>query len=230
MNSTYYCDKTQRQLHFVMYPFPERTSISVTGATLSGKSHWVFRLLRHKDDMFDSPPDKVLYCYGIDQPLYGEIERTLPFVTFHRGLPTEDLLTAFSSDSRCNLVILDDLMDRVTSSADMEALFVMGMHHRNLSVVYLNQNLFCKGKHSRTINVNTHIYVMMKNPRDISQLQCLARQAFLGKSGFIMKAFKDATSTPYGYLVLDLSPSAIEDYRVRTHIFPGEDTVVYQSL
>ena len=195
---------------------------------MSGKSFWTFRLLREKDDMFSSPPEKVLYCYGIYQPLFDTLEKELPFVTFHQGLPNEAMLQDLSSSSRCNLVILDDLMDYVTSSREMESLFVKGVHHLHLSVLYINQNLFCKGKHSRTININTHIYVLMKNPRDVSQLQCLARQAFLGKSSFLMEAYKDATLRPYGYLVLDFSPGVEETYRVRTRVFPGEDTIIYQ--
>ena len=195
---------------------------------MSGKSFWTYHLLREKEVMFSSPPMKVLYCYGIYQPLFDTVEKEMSFVTFHQGLPSEDMLQEFSSSSSCNLVILDDLMDYVTSSTDMESLFVKGVHHLHLSVLYINQNLFCKGKHSRTINLNTHIYVLMKNPRDVSQLQCLARQAFLGKSAFLMEAYKDATSLPYGYLVLDFSPGAEETYRVRTKVFPGEDTVIYQ--
>ena len=211
-----------------MYPFPECTSVVVTGATMSGKSYWTLRLLREKEFMFSKPPERVLYCYGIYQPLFEMMEKELPFVKFHQGLPGEDALKAHSSSIQCNLVILDDLMEQVTSSSDMESLFVKGVHHLHLSVLYINQNLYCKGKHSRTINVNTHIYVLMKNPRDVSQLQCLARQAFLGKSTFLMEAYKDATSKPYGYLVLDFSPGAEEAYRVRTNVFPGEDTIVYQ--
>ncbi len=211
-----------------MYPFPSCTSISVSGATCSGKTTWLFRLLRHKDEMFNDSPQRVLYCYGIYQPLYDVMERELPFISFHRGLPNEKELDQLSDDSHCNLVILDDLMDSVTTSCEMENLFVKGMHHRHLSIIYLNQNLYCKGKNARTININTHVLVLMKNPRDISQLQCLARQAFWVKR-LLMEAFKDATSQPYGYLVLDFSPSAEENYRVRSHIFPDEDTIVYQS-
>jgi len=211
-----------------MYLFPECTSISVTGATCSGKTTWLFRLLRHKDDMFVNPPQKVLYCYGIYQPLYDVMEQNLSFITFHEGLPSEEVLNDLADENVCNLVVLDDLMTSVTSSPEMENLFVKGMHHRHLSLIYLNQNLYCKGKHSRTINLNTHVLVLMKNPRDLTQLQCLSRQAFLGKGGFLMEAFRDATSYPYGYLVLDFSPSGEEEYRVRTKVFPGEDTVVYR--
>lgn len=210
-----------------MYPFPECTSISVSGATCSGKTTWLFRLLRHKDEMFVNSPQKVLYCYGAYQRLFEDMERELPFISFHDGLPSEEELNDLADETVCNLVVLDDLMNSVTSSPDMENLFVKGMHHRHLSLIYLNQNLYCIGKHSRTISLNTHVMVLMKNPRDVSQLQCLGRQAFLGKGSFLMDAYKDATTYPYGYLLLDFSPSGQEEYRVRTKVFPGEDTVIY---
>jgi hypothetical protein len=212
-----------------MYPFPECTSISGSGATCSGKTTWVYRLLQHKDEMFVTPPEKVMCCYGVYQPLFEVMERDISFISFHKGLPTENELNDLSDENVCNLVVLDDLMESVTASPEMENLFVKGMHHRHLSILYLNQNLYCKGKHSRTINLNTHVLVLMKNPRDVSQLQCLARQAFLGKGTFLLEAYRDATSLPYGYLILDFSPSANEDYRVRTKVFPDEDTIIYQS-
>ena len=140
-----------------MYPFPECTSISVTGATLSGKTSWVFRLLRHKDEMFISPPEKVLYCYGIYQPLFEQMEKEF-FFTFHHSLPSEENLNSLSDETICNLVVLDDLMETVRSSGEMANLFVKGMHHRHLSIRFLNQNLYCKGKHSRTINLNPRLW------------------------------------------------------------------------
>ena len=199
-----------------MYPFPECTSIAVSGVTMSGKSLRMYRLLREKDVMFSSPPENVLYCYGIYQPLFEKMEKELPFVSFCQGLPNEELLQSFASTNKCNLVILDDLMSNVTSSVEMENLFLKGVHHLHLSVLYINQKVFCKGKHGRMIN---HIFVLMKNLRDVSQPQCLTRQAFLGKSNFLMEAYKDASSKPYGYLVLDSSPCTIDDYRVRTNVF-----------
>lgn len=108
----------------------------------------------------------------------------------------------------------------------MESLFVKGLHHFHLKVLYINQNVYCKCKHNRTINLNAHIYVLMKNPRDVSKLQCLTRQAFLGKSAFLMEAYKNAASQPFGNLVLDFSPGAQDDYRLRTKVFSGEDTII----
>ena len=180
--------------------------------------------------MFENPPEKVLYCYGIYQPLYEQMEKELPFITFQQGLPPISDLEALANKKTCNLVCLDDLMESVTTSSELENLFVKGMHHRHLSIIFLNQNMYCQGKHSRTINLNTHILVLMKNPRDLSQIQCLARQAFMGKSKFLLEAFKDANSQSYGYLILDFSPTGHEAHRVRARVFPGEDTIIYQAV
>ena len=139
-----------------MYPFQESMSISVSGATCSGKTSWVFRLLRHKDDMFINLPEKVLYCYTIWQPLFETMEKELVSIKFCNGLPSDEDLHGLSDDRVCNLVILDDLMDSVTMSSEMENLFVKGMHPCHSSVLYLNQNLYCRGKYSRTINLNTY--------------------------------------------------------------------------
>ena len=65
------------------YSFPECTSVSVFWATCSGKTTWVFRLFLHKDSLFTKPPEKVLDCYGVYQPMFEQMEReycTLIFI------------------------------------------------------------------------------------------------------------------------------------------------------
>src|SRR5258706_1291764 len=49
-------------------------------------------------------------------------------------------------------------------------------HHRNVSVLYLTQNLFFKSKHSRTMSLNSHYIIVFKNPRDVTQIKTLAAQ------------------------------------------------------
>ena len=221
----------RRELHFRMYPFPGCTTISVSGTTSSGKSTFVYNLLKHKAVMFESNPDKVLYCHsGIHQPLFDLMEETLPSIQFHTGLPSENLLEEYSHSPNCNIVVLDDLMDSVSSDKEMEKLFVLGAHHRRLIVIYINQNVYCKGSKSRTISLNTHFMVLMKNPRGLSQIICLSRQVFPGKSNLLVDAYEDCMKTPYSYLVVDLSPQASEEERLRSRIFPGEDTLVYQKV
>ena len=47
-----------------------------------------------------------------------------------------------------HLIILDDLMDETDQR--VASLFTTKSHHRNISVMYIVQNLFHRGKHHRT--------------------------------------------------------------------------------
>jgi hypothetical protein len=72
------------------------------------------------------------------------------------------------------------------------------------------------------VNLNTHYIVMFKNPRDASQVAILARQIYPGKSHFVVQAYEDAKTEPYGYLLIDLGPDTDDRYRIRTKIFPDD--------
>ena len=211
----------------MMYPFPTNTSISVSGTTSSGKSWWVYRLLREREVMFEEPPSQVLYCYGIYQDLFRKMEQELSFVEFHESLPSKDTIDTLNPGS---LVILDDLARNIVDSKQMEELFTMGIHHRKLSVVYINQNMYCQGKYARTINLNTHFLILFKNPRDVSQVACLARQIYPNRTKAVTEAYQDCMKKKYGYLVIDLSPHGEEEHRLRTDIFKDDVTIIYKTV
>ena len=113
------------------------------------------------------------------------------------------------------------------TDARITKLFTKGSHHKNTSVIYITQNLFDKNKENRTITLNAHYMVLFKSPRDVMQIEHLARQMFPGKSKYMREAFTDATSLPYSYLLVDLKPDTPDDLRLRAKIFPGENQVVY---
>jgi hypothetical protein len=66
--------------------------------------------------------------------------------------------------------------------------------------------------------------------RDVGQIATLGRQLFGGEPNVLVGAYKDVLKNNYGYLVVDNSPDAILDYRVRTHLFPGEHPIVYKIV
>ena len=80
------------------------------------------------------------------------------------------------------------------------------------------QNLFPKNKESHTISLNSQYIVVFKNPRDVSQITTLAKQMYHGRVKFVQEAFADATSTPNGYILVDLKLDTPEDLRLRTSI------------
>lgn len=211
-----------------LLPFLSCSSLVLSGATGSGKTYWVYRLLQNLPAMYPrDPPHNIMYCYGIHQPLFDEMEWKIPNLNLHRGLPTTEDLDHFTADRVHNLVVLDDLMQQVVRKPEMELLFTQGTHHRRLSVIFVTQNLFQQGKASRSIALNTWYYVLLKNVRDASQIATLARQIYPGKGNVLVEAYKDCMKEDYGYLVLDVSPHADDKYRMRTHVFPGEDPIVF---
>jgi hypothetical protein len=123
------------------------------------------------------------------------------------------------------LLIIDDLMSEINS--DTEKIFTRMSHHRNISVVFIMQNLFPKNKFARTMSLNAHYMVLFKNPRDAGQFAVLAKQMYPNSNKFAVEAYKDATGCPYGYLLLDLKPDTDERFRLRTNVFPEENTSVY---
>jgi hypothetical protein len=214
-----------------MFPFETPSTFSISGTTGSGKTTWIYNLLAHKDDLFkDQSPHSILYCYGVWQSLFNKMEENITNIIFHKGIPNEKIIEDISGNNHHNVIILDDLMQDVVKTPEIETLFSRGAHHKKLTIIYINQNMFCQGKYARTITLNCHYLVLFKNLRDCSQIQRLGQQIFPGKGQGLVEAYKDCMKESFGYLVIDLSPHAEEDYRLRTKIFPGEDTIVYKPL
>ena len=205
--------------------FQTPTTMTISGTTGSGKSTWLYKLLKYRNDMFSTPPKNILMCYGsVWQPLFDKMEKELNTIEFHKGVPSESFITEFANPEEHKIVILDDLMGEIANDVNVQSLFTKGSHHLNLTVIWLSQNLFSQGKIMRTISINTHYIVLLHNPR-VQQIKTLGSQLGIGKS--IMEAYTDCMKTKYGYLVVDLCPHKTDDYIMKTNIFPEEDTIVY---
>ena len=186
----------------------------VAGPTGCGKSTFVKTLIAKKEEMITPVPRKIVWHYGEYQDMYSQMNQG---IEFKEGLPHME-----SFDGRePALLVIDDLMSETDES--VTKLFTKGSHHRNLSILYLVQNVFDKNKHSRTISLNAHYLVFFKNPRDASQIIHLAKQMYPGHTKFVQEAYKDATSRAFGYLFVDLKQDTHEDVRLRTNIFSEED-------
>ena len=85
--------------------------------------------------------------------------------------------------------------------------------------MYLTQNLFPQGKACRDISLNTQYMVLFNNPIDRQQVANLARRIYPSTITLFMKRFEQATSHPYGYLMIDLKSDTPEKDRLHTEIF-----------
>jgi hypothetical protein len=146
----------------------------------------------------------------------------MPGIEFNGGIPEEIDNGDYLDVSKRNLIILDDLMAQSSKDKRIADLFTKGSHHRNLSIIYIIQNIFHQGKEMRNISLNAHYIVLFKSPRDKQQISMLARQVDPGKVQEFMRSCEDATSRPHGYLMLDLKPTTDDQKRLKTNVLPGE--------
>ena len=183
----------------------------VCGPSGSGKSVFVERLLKHRFVMWSGAPSRVVWSYGVSQPeLESRWSGTVEFVSG---------LSEIESLSDCVLIIDDQMSE---TDVTVSNLFTKGSHHRNVSVVYIVQNLFGKNRFMRTISLNSHYLVLFKNPRDGSQASILGKQMYPNKVKYFSEAYKEATSRPHGYLLCDLHQETPDHLRLRTDIFPDD--------
>lgn len=171
-------------------------------------------------------PQRIIWGYGVknvDQ--MDRIKEINPRVEFVEGVPDS---TQFSDPKNPCLIILDDLMSDIGKNPQVAKLFTMDSHHCKASVIAILHNLFNQEKFSRTLSLNTHYNVLFKSKRDRGQIARMNAQMFPGHPNFLQSAYDQATSRPYGYLLIDIHPETPESLSVRTGIFHDEVPIIFQ--
>ena len=98
-------------------------------------------------------------------------------------------------------------------------------HHMKVTCLLLSQNLFFQDRIYRNLSLNSHILIIFKSPRDLTQISTLARQISPSPL-FIVQSFLDATKNGHGYLLLDFRQKTPDIIRYRTNILPTEMPIV----
>ena len=192
------------------FKFKHPFCMLVAGPSRSGKTQWVVRLLRQRRERITPPVDSILYCYAHWQSKYDTLKMSVPSAQFHKGLPSP----ADMNSLRGGILVIDDLMELAVKDTNIMSAFTEGSHHKNLSVVFLMQNVFHKGSHARTMSLNAQYMVLFKNARDQQQIQTLARQIFPIDWRQFLQYFEEQTSKPYGHVILDFHPSTPTSQRI----------------
>ena len=74
---------------------------------------------------------------------------------------------------------------------------------------------------------NTHI-VLFKSPRDVLQINTLGTQLGLGSQ--LKEWYQDATSVPYGHLLIDLSPKQLILYDIVQTVVQHQQSFIFQNI
>lgn len=97
-------------MHTIMYDLRFRTPFTcvVSGASQSGKTTFVFSVIKDREAMFDCAPDRcILYFYNVWQPIFEELEKENIVTEWIKGLPSRETLhekTAAYKDKKGSLV------------------------------------------------------------------------------------------------------------------------------
>ena len=169
----------------------------IAGMTGSGKTAWVRSLLQQASETIYPPPERIVWCYSQWQPAYTEMLVAMPHIEFVKGIPTALEQDSYFDVNKRNLIVFDDQMIDASKDKRIVNLFTRGSHHRNLSVIYIVQNLFHQGKGSRSISLNSHYLVLLKNPQDKLQILTLAKQMYPGQTDFFINQCEKAVKRPF---------------------------------
>lgn len=194
---------------------------------LSGKTHFTIRLIKLSSDIFEKPPHKIIYAYGVYQDAFDNLEATVSNLIFHEGLPSETYLMEELDTTKHNLLILDDLIEEIGKSKEVCNMITRSVHHKKISIAILYQNLFFPSPYIRTISLNLTYFVLMKTFRDRQQILTLARQMFGKGSGRMIEAYEDCIKQERGYLIVNNATTGDDQDRLVTNIFPGDVFTMY---
>ena len=76
-------------------------SFLVSGPSGVGKTHWIFRLIEHRNEIFTKKIEKILYFYDTYQKKFDQYIDSIQFI---QGLPSLEIL----KDASQSFVVLDD--------------------------------------------------------------------------------------------------------------------------
>ena len=185
----------------------------IAGPSGSAKTKLLLSILNKANNFIFPAPQRIIYCFASWQEQFVPLQYKIEFI---QGIPDTDEL--LNNPHERKLIIFDDLMEETNNNLNVQHLFTRGSHHHNISIFFLTQNLFGKGKFARTINLNSHYTIVFDNPRDRTQIRYLAREMFPDNSKFLIEAYTDAVTSPHGYIFVDNKQGTPPEIRVQTNI------------
>ncbi|GFX09163.1 uncharacterized protein TNCV_4167421 [Trichonephila clavipes] len=186
-------------------------NLIISGPSQSGKTSLVQKLI--SEQVYEVPMKNIVWCFKYPQNWFLN-KKNLKFVS---GLPSE------AEEENCDLIVLDDMMNDVTS--EISQMFTMGSHHKKYSIILITQNLFPRVKSMRDISLNAHYIILFRNNRDVSQAACFGRQAFPERGKYFTDSYKKATEEPFSYFLVDVHPRLPEVQRLRKSLFPDHGRI-----
>jgi hypothetical protein len=214
--------------------------MTVCGPTQCGKTRFIMDIIKHNDQLLAPPADKLLYLYSIEQTGYDDIKKhirdnantatlkTYEFLDCANGIPSINDLRG--KLSKATLLVLDDLMvlagKNKNNLENLDNIASRDSHHTNTSVIFVCQNLNYGNGRLRNCRTNSQYHAMFKSLTDSRDMDMIANNKKIPLS-CMRKIVADIGQKQYGYVLFDGSPRSYDNTRIRTGIFPQDETIIY---
>ena len=80
------------------------------------------------------------------------------------------------------------------------------------------------------MGLNAHYIVAFDSSRDVTKIGTLAKQMYTGSTKYMIGAYQDAISKPFGYLQISLQPQTDDRIRLRTNFFQARLITFIQNV
>ena len=188
-----------------------RIFISLVGPSETGKSQPIYNW--PKTGTFQTKFDKIYFFYQHFQPLYDVMQKEIENLEFVQGV-NFDFIDSLENNGTKYLLIFDDSCEEICNSKAFADIAKTG-RHRGLSTIYFKHNLFHQRKLGRADELQITQIVLFKSPRDVMQVTTLTTQWGLGSE--LVDWYRDATSVPFGHLLIEFSPRTDDRLRFCTN-------------
>ena len=190
----------------------------IFGMSGAGKTRFILDVIKNK--LVHPFPEKIYYMFSVSQKFmetWNSTETTQ--ITFIKGLDFEQMDT-----SEPSMLVIDDLI--LSTNAQVAEMFILGSHHKRISIFYLTQSLFHNDNIYRTMSNNSHYMVLFYSLRNTRQLNTLARQIFAGKDlKRALNAYKRASENNRGFILFSFSPLLPQELAILTDYWSAYPSV-----
>ena len=184
--------------------------ISLIGPSETGMSHFIYNWLKTWNI-----PTKVwqnFFFYQHSQTLYNVMQKEIKNLEFLQVVNFEFIDSLKNNGTEYLIIFHIPCVDICNSKAFVDV--ATAGRHRGLSTIYIKHNLYHQSKRGREVELQNTQIVLFKSRRDVMQVTTLGAELGLGSE--LVDWYRDATSVPFGHLLIDISPRTDDSFRFCT--------------
>jgi len=189
----------------------------ICGASSSGKSELLARLLENENGILASDFKRVIYLRGVETRNETRLrEKFGNNLLVFDGIPKEEVLLPLCRALENTVLVIEDLEAEAANSELLADIFSKYSHHGGFSVIATFQNAFRSGRERINLLRNCSNIVCFPNNLDQSVFRVLAQRVYPRNPRQLVDLFERVTGEPYTHL--SFWANCPKELRFRSHI------------